>query len=215
MTEKEEKTAGEKSREIGEIAVEKRSAGEIKERDNLLWILKETKNAVKKNDVVKIKELSNHTLHTSSIQQDSDSVAVAVIIYALSKIIERRKYTYYKEWPSFYKNYLKGIEKAIQDLQKNDAENFREDIKKIRDEIGKLSGNFKKYIQDVFRKAEINKASRIYEHGISMEKTAKLLGITMWELAEYAGQTGVSDVNLTVTMPIKKRIKQAEEIFKA
>jgi len=186
----------------------------IKERENLLWILRETKNAVKKKDIVKIKELSNHTLHTASIHQDSESIAVAIITYALSKIIERRKYTYYKEWPSFYKNYLNNIEKAIQNLQKNDAEKFKEDLEKIRQEIGKLSGHFKKYIQDVFRKAKINKASRIYEHGISMEKTAKLLGITMWELAEYAGQTGISDVNLTVTMPVKNRIKQAEDIFR-
>lgn len=47
-----------------------------------------------------------------------------------------------------------------------------------------------------------------------MEQTAKLLGITIWELAEYAGQTGISDVNLSVTLPIKQRIKQAEEIFR-
>ena len=46
-----------------------------------------------------------------------------------------------------------------------------------------------------------------------MEKTSKLLGITLWELAEYAGQTGIADVNLGVTMPIKQRIKLAEEIF--
>ena len=46
-----------------------------------------------------------------------------------------------------------------------------------------------------------------------MEKTAKLLGISIWELAEYAGQTGISDVNLSITMPIKKRIKLAMEMF--
>jgi len=46
-----------------------------------------------------------------------------------------------------------------------------------------------------------------------MEQTAKLLGITIWELAEYAGQTGISDVNLTVTMPVEKRLKQAQEMF--
>lgn len=183
------------------------------EKENVLWILKETKTAVEKEDVIKLKELSNHTIHTSSIQQDPDNVAVAVVIYSLSKIIERKKYTYYKEWPSFYKNYLKSIDSAIAALEKEDIENFRENINNIRKEINKLSGRFKKYIQDVFRKAEINKASRIYEHGISMEQTAKLLGITIWELAEYAGQTGISDVDLSITMPIKQRIKQALEIF--
>ena len=47
-----------------------------------------------------------------------------------------------------------------------------------------------------------------------MEKTSRLLGISIWELAEYAGQTGIADVNLSVTMPVKKRIKLAEDFFR-
>jgi hypothetical protein len=84
----------------------------------------------------------------------------------------------------------------------------------MRKDLSKVSGNFKKHIQYVFRKAKINKASRIYEHGISMEKTSKLLGISIWELAEYAGHTRIGDVNLSITLPIKQRIKFAMEIFK-
>ena len=78
---------------------------------------------------------------------------------------------------------------------------------------GYMKELIKAHIGDVFRRAQVNKASRIYEHGISMEKTAKILGITVWELAEYAGRTRIGDVNLSVTMPIKQRIKIAEEIF--
>ena len=47
-----------------------------------------------------------------------------------------------------------------------------------------------------------------------MEKTAKILGITLWELAEYSGRTGVGNVNLGVTMQLNDRIKLAEEIFR-
>ena len=60
----------------------------------------------------------------------------------------------------------------------------------------------------------INKASRIYEHGISMQRTAELLGISEWELSEYAGRTGISDVNLSITMDIKTRIEKAMELFR-
>ncbi len=184
---------------------------EVKDKINILWILKETKEAVKKKDIIKLKDLSNHTIHTASIEQDSDSISIAVIIYALSKIIERQKY---RGWDKFYQNFMVYINEAISFLRKNKIKEFREEIKRIREEMDNLSGDLKKQIQDVFRKAQINKASRVYEHGISMEQTAKLLGITLWELAEYAGQTGISDVNLTITMPIKKRIKLAEDIFK-
>ena len=47
-----------------------------------------------------------------------------------------------------------------------------------------------------------------------MEKTAKILGVSVWELAEYAGKTGIGDVNLGITLPLNQRIKQAEEIFR-
>ncbi len=193
---------------------ENKGYGQISERKNLLWILKNAKNAVKNEDAVKLKNLSNHTIHTASIEQDPDSITIAVLIYSLSKIIERKRYTKYKGWPEFYENYIKSINQSIQDLQNNDIENFRMHIGEIRKHLNKLSGKLKNYIKDVFRKAKINKASRIYEHGISMQQTSKILGITLWELAEYAGQTGISDVNLSVTMPIKKRIKLAEDIFK-
>jgi hypothetical protein len=99
-------------------------------------------------------------------------------------------------------------------LENNNHEKFHNEIKLNRKLLSKLSGNLKENMKDVFNRAKINKASKIYEHGISMEKTAKILGITLWELAEYSGRTGVGNVNLGVTMQLDDRIKLAEEIFR-
>ena len=87
-------------------------------------------------------------------------------------------------------------------------------MKQLRAEIGKISPGMKKHIQDVFRKASINKASKIYGHGVSMENTAKLLGITVWELADYAGQAEISDAPESKTLGVKERIKIVEDIFR-
>jgi len=186
----------------------------MEEKEHVLNVLKRVRTALKTSDYVEIKNLSDNVIHGCSIDQDPDCIAVAVVIYSLSKLIERESYKTEKQWPKFFKEYLKNIDDAIAALEKNDIESFRDEIIQIRGLIENLSGNLKKHIQEVFRKAEINKASRIYEHGISMEKTAKILGISVWELAEYAGTTGIGDVNLGITMPIKERIKQAEEVFK-
>ena len=186
----------------------------MEEQSHILKILKEVYSALKKKNYIVIKELSNQLVHTSSMEQDPDVVSVAVIIYALSKIIEREKYQFYKNYPNFYKNYIQCLNNMIFALEKNDIHKFRFEIEHIRNLIKNLSGHLKNYISEVFRKAKINKASRIYEHGISMEKTAKILGISVWELAEYSGQTGISDVDLSITMPIKNRIKIVEDIFR-
>jgi len=185
----------------------------MREVKHILKILENTKSALEKKDYIVIKQLSDKVVHQSSIEQDPDVIAIAIIIYSLGKLIEREYYKTEKNWDNFYKSYLKNINDMIQALKKNNLEEFRNEIEENRKLIQNLSGKLKEYISDVFRKAQINKASKIYEHGISMEKTAKILGITVWELAEYAGQKGIGGNNLAVTMTIKNRIKLAEEIF--
>lgn len=185
----------------------------MQEKEQILSILKQVKVSLKKKDYVRIKILSDKIIHSSSSEQDPDVIFAAVIIYSLSKIIEREHYQEYSNWNEFYKSYLNGIDKLIKALEKNNLKLFNKEISYITSLIDRLSGQLKIFISDVFRKARINKASRIYEHGISMSKTAKILGISVWELAEYAGQSRVSDINLSVTMNVKDRIKLAQEFF--
>ncbi len=183
------------------------------ELKNILEILKNAKKALKTDDILLMKEMSNRTIHSASLYKDPDSVTIAVTIYALAKIIERKKYEQYKEWPSFFNRINKDIDNALAHLSKSQFKEFHDDLHDIRKAAHQLSGHLKIYIQDVFRHASINKASRLYEHGISMAETAELLDITTWELAEYVGTTGISDVDLSVTMPIKERINFAKKLF--
>ncbi len=186
----------------------------MQEKEHILKVLKSVKKALRTKDYIKIKHLSDYVIHSSSIDQDTNIILVAVIIYSLSKLIERESYKSEKNWGDFYKKYIQNLDDLINALEKDDYERFEEEINQTVSIIQNLSGNLKIYINEVFRKAKINKASRIYEHGISMEKTAKILGITVWELAEYAGRTRIGDVNLAVTMPIRDRIKTVEDLFK-
>jgi len=182
----------------------------MQEVDNLLNIFGQTKDAIDKEDVVKLKELSNHTIHTASITQDLDNVAVAVIVYSLSKIIERG----YNKTTSWKKEIISLIDNSIKVLKKEDNRRFRESLQLLREKLENISRDLKSHIQDVFRKASINKASKIYEHGISQETTAKLLGITSFELASYIGQSGISELPESKTMEIHSRIKLAMDIFR-
>jgi len=185
----------------------------MQEKNNVLRIFQETKEAISRGDSIKIKNLSNQTINTASLTHDPENIAVAIIVYSLSKILERENYKKLPGWNNFYKIYITSIDKIIISLEKNDDEGIRDNLKLIRKAITALSGKLKIYIKDVFRKASINKASKIYEHGISMGKTAKLLGITIYELASYAGQTEISDISLTKTLDVKSRIKLAMEMF--
>lgn len=186
----------------------------MQERENVIRILEETLRAFKQDEIMRLKELSNQTIHTASLSQDPDNIAIAVIVYSLSKIIERKQgYSTNPGWKKFYLGIKMGLENSITALKRNDEVHLRNHIEDLRKKIEGVSGSLKKYIKDVFNKARINKASRIYEHGISMEKTAKLLGITLWDLASYSGQAGIADIPLNRTLKVKNRIKLAMEMF--
>jgi len=186
----------------------------VVEKDNILFILENALKALQKKDVFTLKDLSNRTVHSASIYQDINSITLAVVVYALSKIVERPKYETYRDWPKFYNSISGNLRNALKDLRYDDTESFQEDLAEIREAISKLSGHLKLYIEEVFRKAAISKASRIYEHGVSMQQTADILGISPFELAEYAGKTGIADVNLSLTLDVKKRINLARSVFK-
>ena len=187
----------------------------MQEKENILRILEGTKTALEKDDVVTIKNLSNQTTNTIALNNDPDNIAIAVIVYSISKLLERQNYQKLPGWNQFYENILKCINNAIISIKKGDEQDIKENINYLRYALTKISGGLKKYIQDVFRKASINKASQLYEHGLSMERTAKLLGITMFELSSYAGQKQqVSELPLSKGIDIKSRIKLVMELFK-
>ena len=185
----------------------------MKEVPNILKILEGAKVAIKEGDSLKLKHLSDQTNNTVSRTHDPDNIAVAVIVYSLGKIIERRQYSELSGWGRFYKNVMVYLDKAIKSLKKGDEVNTQIALGSIRKEIDNLSGKLKKYIRDVFHKAKINKASKIYEHGISLEKTAKLLGLTMYEVAAYSGQAHIHDEKIGKGPSATQRIKLAMGLF--
>ena len=52
---------------------------DLQERNNLLRILDETIKAIKDQDVVKLKDLSNQTIHDASVLQERHAISMAVL----------------------------------------------------------------------------------------------------------------------------------------
>ncbi len=182
-------------------------------KEDILNVINQALSAIESNDVVKLRDISNETLHSSSIFQDENAISIATVCYALSKIFERTQYKYYKDWGIFYENCSSNLKNAKSFLEKDNVKEYQNSIKNILNVIDKLSSNLKKYVKEVIEQAQIAKGSRLYEHGISIGRTAELLGVSKWELMDYAGKTGISDVEENISMDINKRIKFARSLF--
>ncbi|MEK6927880.1 MAG: hypothetical protein AABX11_05600 [Nanoarchaeota archaeon] len=182
------------------------------EVNHLVSVLEATKKALNEKDSLALKELSNQHIHCATLDQGPGDILTTVIVYTLSKLVERRDYEKMKQWNNFEIKFNGFIDLAIKALKENNEKAFTEHITRIRNSLMGISGNLKPYIEEVIRKASINKASKIYEHGISLGQTAQILGITPWELSEYSGQRG-DDFGFNISIDVKKRIKTAMEFF--
>ena len=185
----------------------------MKEPDNIIRILRETRKAIKDDNPLKMKELSGQTIHTATISQEGDSIVIAVLVYSLGKIMQRDHYRKMEGWGEFYTVLMKNLDSAIDYLEKDDVKNFRLSIGRIRNSMNEISGDLMTYIKDVFRKSEINKAFKLHEHGLSLEQTSELLGVNLWDLSSYVGQSSLGEAKVNESMPVKNRIKIAEDIF--
>ncbi len=156
-------------------------------------------------DFIELKELSNRTVHNSSIFQDEDSISIAMLVYSLSKVIERKKEIQYKE-------IIDLIKKAKENLVKNNIDYYRNNIKQTFDFISNIDSKLNLYVEELIEKSRIKKGSRIYEHGISIARVAELVGISEWELMSYVGKTQIIDVE-EKRFDVKSRLNFARGIF--
>ena len=180
---------------------------EIVKKD-LLSVLKatlETLNQPEPN-IALLKKISNRTLHNASIYQDEHSISIAILIYSLSKILERIKDN------QNYPKIVNLLALSIEYLEDDNIESYHDFITQIFSIIGKADKKFKLYIQEVIRQASIRKGSKLYEHGISASKTAQVLGISLWELYDYLGATNISDEDGDISS-VRNRLKFTRGLF--
>lgn len=186
---------------------------EQEEIKHTINVLKDTKQALQTENSLNLLELSNQKIHSVVCVQDIESITLTIVIYTLGKIVERKSSLKIQNWDQSVKKITALIDLAIDSLEKNNEEAYRNYLLKIRSSLESISTSLKQYTKEIIRNACINKASHLYKHGISMGQTAKLLGITEWELAEYTGQTKIADINYNKTLTEKKRAQMALEFF--
>ena len=185
----------------------------MEEVAHVIDVLTRARYALEQEDTKKLRELSDRTIHSASVYQHTDYILVATIIYALSKIVERKDRINIKNWNPFVRDISNLLELATISLQRNKQKQFIKFLSKIKYRIENVSKDLKPFIEELLRKASINKASKIYEHGISLSKTTKLLGVTPWEMSEYVGEKENPHIKLNKTIDAKQRAQMAMEFF--
>ncbi len=175
-------------------------------KEDILAVIQKLLKAIQAHDHNEMVSLSNQTIHDASIFQEDDPLTLAVVVYALAKIYQRCC-----EKSITYPDVTSNLQKAYDALSADNLQTYRSSIKKVIQKVSQYDERLKQYIQEVIERAKVKKASKLHEHGISIARTAELLGLSQWELQSYIGQTVTEAPHDGV--PVRKRLQTARELF--
>ncbi len=180
---------------------------------DILRVLIKVEPLLKKEDVAKIKIISNQTLHNASMFQDTDSISISVIMFSLSKIFNRPRLENNISIKLFKEEITTELCIAKNALEKNNEKEYKDSIKRIFQRISSFEKKFGMYITQVLEHARIKRGGRIYEHGFSAGRAAQLLGISSWELMSYVGETKISSFTKDTSISTRERINFTRRLF--
>jgi predicted transcriptional regulator len=175
-------------------------------RQDILRVLADTIDSLRKGDYERLIPLSNRTIHNATIYQDDLSIATATLIYALGKILMRSVEQGQQPidvTPSLIK--LDGL------LAQSKDEEFRKAMQELLADIAKQDEKMHMYVEEVLQKARLKKGSKLHEHGMTVAKAAQMLGLSQWELMSYVGKTEMPD---DMREDAVRRYAAAKEMFK-
>ncbi|MFH1376532.1 MAG: hypothetical protein ABIH25_02755 [Candidatus Woesearchaeota archaeon] len=183
-------------------------------RKDIISALKESITAIKKNDLALLREQSNEILNNTLIYQDKSSISLAVIIYSIFKILEKKSYTKYKDWNIFKVNIIKSLRASQEFLEKGDLESYYERIKAVMEDLNAIEKDMGLFIEHIINSSKIKKASQISIHGLSGGRVAEMLGISQWELMSYIGQNKeFTETPYNISKSVLERVAYAKKIF--
>ena len=162
-------------------------------------------NVKQAKDVEELKELSDHAIEDVVLHKDLDVISITVLIYSLYKIVQNLQE---KE----YRTILNELKNADRALQKQDLKQYNRSIKIIYSVIRKCDAQVKEHLQDVMQAARIKKGTALLEKGLSIGQAAGLMGLSNWDLQQYAARTTALRFEAE-TIPAKERMKLALTIF--
>ncbi|NTV24311.1 MAG: hypothetical protein HGA85_08155 [Nanoarchaeota archaeon] len=172
-------------------------------KKDILNVLNEAIACLEKKELFRLREISDHVIHNASVFQDKESITIAVTIYALSKL-----YPVEEEIAELSMPLLKDCRNS---LLQGDMNAYETNMKGIITHLKKYEKT-KAVIQEVLERAQVKKASRMYEHGVSMGVVADALDISLWELMDYVGKTRIND-EFEFKEDVEDRIKYARRLF--
>ena len=156
-------------------------------------------------DIEELKTLSDHSIEDIAVQKDLELVSVTVLLYSIYKTVTSID-------AKIYDQLLKELQNAASSLEQRNLSRYNSSIKKLYEIIRTSDTKVKEHLNDVMQAARIKKGATLLQRGLSIGQAAGLMGLSNWELQQYAGKSTALDQH-TEKIPAQTRMKKALQLF--
>lgn len=156
-------------------------------------------------NVEELKQLSDDVIEEVALYKDLDIISVTVLIYSLYKVIScvPKENT---------ENILVELRSTRKQLKENNLGRYNKGIKTLFNLVRNCNAKVKIHLRDVMHAARIKKSAVLLKKGLSIGQAAGLMGLSNWDLQQYAGKTTYLFQHHE-RVPVKKRLLTALKIF--
>ena len=156
-------------------------------------------------DGEELKQLSDHAIEDVALHKDLDLISVTVLIYSIYKVLNLMK-------DEDKKDLVTELENARNNLNQRNLGRYNRNIKSLFSIVRSCNAKVKVHLQDVMYAARIKKGAVLLQKGLSIGQAAGLMGLSNWDLQQYASKTTIAE-SFKVSAPAKKRLQFALKLF--
>jgi ElaB/YqjD/DUF883 family membrane-anchored ribosome-binding protein len=179
---------------------------------SLIERVRAIKKAFQNQNANALRGISNQAIREAALQNDSLRAELAVISYALHKLLSKEHVRSDKKWEKIQKSVLKKLEEAIQNLNNKKMGEFEKSLSGIASQIKQTDESLGNYSQNLMEKSRVKQASSLYALGLSLGQATALTNADKKSLFNYIGYTKMSDENPS-QKTIVERVKELEKVL--
>ena len=156
-------------------------------------------------DLEELKALSNHAIEDVAVQKDLDLISMTVLLYSIYKVVQSLQ-------ENEYQALVQQLRLESQELHNGNLGKYNPAMVQLYKIVKKGNASVREHLQDVMQAARIKKGTALLEHGLSIGQAAGLMGLSNWDLQQYAAKTTALEHSYH-GVRAKKRLQLAWQLF--
>jgi len=179
---------------------------------SLFEAVSEIHEAFKKRDITHLRKASNKCAASTAVEENKEMLNLALISYALAKMLEKPHYLDYKKKDEFTRAVSEKLSECVSHAKEGRISEFNATLNDARALMETIDTRKTRYVRNILEKARTKVASTLYAQGFSLTSAVEFAGADKREVVNYIGKTLMFD-RAGKTKSMVERLKDVRKIF--